>query len=383
MQKISVFDLRHHEGKILARDVYYNGQLLFQNNSIIDKAFITRVSELANSIFYVFIHSNPGDESNIDDDITNIIGTEIVKIIDNQKELIFKQYCNEDSDLIETITDFFLKDILRERYFKNYLENMLIINNGLFAHSIRVTVIALILAIKANLNQELIYATAIGSLLHEVGRCKLFIEFPILANSSHEYNLEEFYLTQIYPTLGFNEIYNNKLVPLVSKRIVLLQNVWEVFSKSYNEEMKTFMSHPVYYENKELTTENKDICVNILQAANYVDKFYIKFRQHCTFTGKNIAKKYNDFYIRNSQHIFSKEVYNIMIKQFLFFTENEKVILNDGRTAIVQELTCNIVKPIVTINNETVNLAECSENLYIDSLANEEEVTTIDKKCNK
>ena len=381
MQKVNVKDIAKYEGKILARDVFYNGKLLFQSNYTIDKSFISRISELKENIFYVFLYK---DNNELNDDLTDLINKEIMDTIKVESDLIFHRYSytnEDDTELIKKIVDIFINDILKEKYFKNYLENLLIVNHKVFHHSVRVTIIALILAIKANLNKELIYGIAIGSILHEIGRNKLFIEFPVLASTSHIYNQEEYHLIQMVPILGYNEVLNNSLVPLISKKIILLQNVWEDFEASYDKNKKMHMSHPTFYEDKKITSEQKDIAVNIVQAANYFDMFLIKFKHDFPSIGGDI----NAFFIKNSEKIFNKDVLDLLTKHISYFAIGEKVMLSNGKTGLIERQTNEQMKPVVKLEDNTIlNLAECKQQLYIKNIiASKGSDVKVDKKFKK
>lgn len=367
MRKVNADNLSNYEGKILARNVFYNGQLLFQSNSIIDTSLINRVNELKKSIPYVFIYNN---DKELNGDITQIINTEIMDNIKAEVDLIFHRYSyknEDDTELMKKIVDVFLNSILNEKYFRNYLENLIVLNNNLFTHSIRVTVISLILAIKANLNQELINGIAIGSVLHEIGRNKLYIEFPVLASENHVYNQEEYHLTQMIPVLGFNEVLNNNSVPLISKKIILMHNVWENFNASYDEKKKIYMSHPLFYEGKKITSEQKDIAVNIVQAANYFDMFLIRFKH--SFSSLSANEKYNMFFIKNSENIFSKEVLKLITDYISFFSKDENVELSNGKVGRIYKQTNEPFRPIVMIDKDTLlDLTECDSSIYIKNM---------------
>jgi len=366
MRKVNVSDIAMHEGEFLARDVFHNGQLLAQSNSVIDRSLINRITELQDHIFYVFTYSS----DTLNNDITNLITDDILDIIRNEMDLIFKRYSHsgtDDIDLLKKIIDIFLNNILKEKYFKNYLENLFILNSKLFGHSIRVTIISLILAIKANLNSELINGIAIGSILHEIGRNKLFIKFPILAENNHTYSFEEYALIQTIPTLGYNEVLNNKLVPLISKKIILMHDVWDEFEKSYDSSKKLYMSFPEYYENKKLTKEQKDITVNIVQAANYFDMFAMKFKNN--FPSLDDRKNINTFFVQNSDNIFSKEASELITKYISYFSVGESVTLSNGKKGTIVKHTDDPMCPIVKLKDDTLlDLSEVKDKVTIVSM---------------
>jgi len=369
MKKVNVNEIADYEGAFLARDVFYNGQLLFQSNSVIDDAFINRVTELKDHIFYIFTYTS----DTLNNDITNIITDDILDIIKSEMDLIFNRYSysgTDDIDLLKNIIDIFLNDILKEKYFKNYLENLFILNTKIFNHSIRVTIISLIIAIKANLSHNLIKGIAIGSILHEIGRNKLFIEFPILAESNHAYNMEEYHLIEMVPVLGYNEVLNNKLVPLISKKIILLQNVWENYDKSYDKTKKRYMSYPTYYEENKITNEQKDIAVNIVQAANYFDMFLMRFKHKFPSIGN--GKNINKFFVRNSSYMFSKEVSDLIMRHISYFAIDEEVILSNGEMGIVRKHTDDPMLPIVETKDGTlINLKEHNGKIVISNMIDE------------
>jgi len=370
MRKVNVKEISKHEGEFLARDVFYNGQLLAQSNSLIDKTFINRVTEVIEYIPYVFTYSS----DTMNNDIMNLITDDILDIIKHEMEMIFRRYSysgTDDIDLLKNIIDIFLNDILKEKYFKNYLENLYIVNNQLFGHSIRVTIISLILAIKANLNQDIIKGIAIGSILHEIGRNKIFIDYPILADHHHTYNQTEYHLIKRVPILGYDEVLNNKLVPLISKKIILLHNVWDDFEKSYDSDKGLYMSYPDYYKDKKITSEQKDIAVNIVQAANYFDMFAMRFKNQFPSLGER--KNINKFFVNNSSNIFSRKASELITKYISYFSIGENVTLSNGTIGIIEKHTNNPMRPIIKLENGTLlDLSDPSNELSIvDMIDNE------------
>jgi len=363
MQKIAASDIAKHEGEILACNVLYNGQLLYQQNSLIDEAMVNRITELKDSICYVFSYV----PDNMKYTLSDIMNDDIKSLIKNEVELIFNHYSyknEDDAEMVKRITNYFLNSILNYQYFKAYLENLFIVNNFIFCHSIRVTVLSLILAIKANLNQELIRGIAIGSLLHDIGRNKLYLEFPILAVPNHKFNREELHLVEMVPILGFNEIKNNDLVPLCSKKVILFHNVWENYEASYNKERKKYMSFPLSYEDKKITPDQKDIAVNIVQAANCFDLFLIHYKKSNDLLSD--SKRLDNMFSKYSGNMFSKEVYDLLVKHVSCLPLNAKVELEDGRTGIVYKHTNNPWNPILKLDDNTIiNLNECNEKIYL------------------
>ena len=370
MRKVNVKEISKHEGEFLARDVFYNGQLLAQSNSLIDKTFINRVTEVIEYIPYVFTYSS----DTMNNDIMNLITDDILDIIKHEMEMIFRRYSysgTDDIDLLKNIIDIFLNDILKEKYFKNYLENLYIVNNQLFGHSIRVTIISLILGIKANLNHELIKGIAIGGILHEIGRNKLFIDYPILADHHHTYNQTEYHLIKRIPVLGYDEVLNNKLVPLISKKIILLHNVWEDFEKSYDKDKGLHMSYPEYYEDKKITSEQKDITVNIVQAANYFDMFAMRFKNKFPSLGER--KDINNFFVKNSNNIFSKQASELITKYISYFSIGEEVKLSNGKIGVIEKHTEDPMNPIIKLKDKSLlDLSESNGKITIVGMTNEE-----------
>jgi len=130
------------------------------------------------------------------------------------------------------------------------------------------------------------------------------------------------------------------------------------------------MSYPTYYEENKITNEQKDIAVNIVQAANYFDMFLMRFKHKFPSIGN--GKNINKFFVRNSSYMFSKEVSDLIMRHISYFAIDEEVILSNGEMGIVRKHTDDPMLPIVETKDGTlINLKEHNGKIVISNMIDE------------
>lgn len=376
MKQINIKNIESYYGEVLAEDVFYKGQVIFKNNTVIDNYVIQRLHEISQDYYEnIFIYSLK-DDSAIE--LKNLMKTKITKITDESISLIFNFYSyrsRNDKDLIEEILTMFLKEIFSELYFLKYLENLYTTDKLLFKHTIRVTILSIVIAIKAKLPYEIIKNIGIGALLHDIGKYKLFTSYPSLADRNHKYNYEESNLITLHPQIGYEEVKHNPLVPISSKKIILLHHVWENYEASYNKEKKIFMSYPTMLENNRINSKNKDLAVNIVQVVNYFDGFLSRK------ISSNCATKFDilNYINSNKEIIFSKDAATLICHYISLYSVNDHLLLSNHKKCRVYEHTNNPKNPIVMIDStgEIINLDK-DRNIRIIDFIEERSDTSAD-----
>lgn len=358
MERVNIKDIDKYENRMLARDIYCYGNLIMTKGSVLTKDSISILKEIKEIyIFNIFLCSSE-DNSDLLEFGCSLM-EEINEVVELYlTEIINKSYNEEkDKSLIRNVVKLFLEKIIDKKYFLNYLENILLINQNLFEHIIRVTILSLVISIKANLPKNMIEEIGIGAIIHDIGKLKLYIRYPQLMNEMHDYTFDEYQIIKTHTIIGYKEIELNKEIPIESKKIVLMHHIWENFEASYSNVKQTYISYPMFYEDKRLTYQNKDIAVRIVQLANYYDALIRSYAHSRDINDKLEAIKYLQ---KNSENIFTKKVGNLLFDYISIFSIGDRVILNDNRMATVISHTPSINKPIVKVDNSTelINLSK-------------------------
>jgi len=131
------------------------------------------------------------------------------------------------------------------------------------------------------------------------------------------------------------------------------------------------MSYPDYYKDKKITSEQKDIAVNIVQAANYFDMFAMRFKNKFPSLGER--KDINNFFVKNSNNIFSKQASELITKYISYFSIGEEVKLSNGKIGVIEKHTEDPMNPIIKLKDKSLlDLSESNGKITIVGMTNEE-----------
>jgi hypothetical protein len=369
--KVDIKDIDNYKNKILAKNVFHSGSLVIPRNSVLNKDTIQTLKELSDnsSVHNIFIFANTDKSED------QVINEEFIITAKQYLDDILNNYSynkTNDTKLLRDVVRLFIEQILSQPYFCNYLENVLLINSNLYGHVIRTATLSIILAIKANLPKNMIYEIGVGGLLHDIGMINLYIKYPRLNDKKHKYSFEEFQLFKTHPILGYNEVEYNDLIPLESKKIILLHHVWDEVESSYSAVNETYMSYPLCWKDNMLTKENKDIAVRIVQIVSIYDTI-VNSEEHSVDKRSLLM-----FWKTNKNLLFGSEVTNLFCNYISPYEVGEVVVLNNGSYAVVKEHTNDNFNPIVLLDDtKTIDLSK-SDKLYIDRT--EEEGEIVDQK---
>lgn len=361
--KVYSEELDSYKDSIISENIYFNNHIFLKKNSVLTDAIINIIKEKSINFIYVL------NSKHIINSIDFEIRYEVKNTVKNYIDLLFNKYSynnKNDTKLMKKLINLFFNDIMKDKYIVDYLQNSLLISRNLYEHIIRVSILSIVLAVKSNIPRKMIKEIGIGALLHELGKVRLIIENPSLKKSlkNGEYTQDELLLIRTHPVIGYELINDNKEIPIESKKIILFHNVWDNFESSYSKSDDCFISYPSEYNNKPITSKNKDIGVRIVQTANFYDMFVDKFNN------TEIALKI----ISSSTFIFGDEIANILLNYISPYEIGENILLSDKKQYKVVEHTNNNLRPIVCneITHKTINLNKNSELNIVKSLDKKE-----------
>ena len=355
MVRVDFKDLDSYANCFLATDIFVDGKILLCKSSILNKENLTIIKNNKDKIFFKFyIYTENNDKEEYD----NIVGSEIEKSLSSNLSNLLKYHINLSENEIQRnkeIISLLLKSIFSERFYLSYLGNIMLCNEDLFQHLVRVATLSALLSIRGNLPKQMIIDITIGALLHDIGKFKLFIKYPEMSNAKRVYTTDEYKLMQTHPTLGYDELVNNTIVPIESKKIVLLHHVWDDHEFSFNENKNDYMSYPSFYQNNEITPKMKDIGVSIVQISNLYDNLY---RFHNCYEKSTIQKRFITSYLSNNDKLISGNGAGLLLDSVIFKANSgDKVLLSNNKVATIIKMQEIPKQPIVDIGDgEPLNL---------------------------
>lgn len=357
MKIVKLNELHDYENYIIAKDIFYEGNLVVKSNSILTRPIISQLEEFT-TLENIYVYAKKHGEGLC---MKEILHQKIIETTNGYIDTLFKNYSyndRNDAKLIKDIIRLFIKDILNEQFFKNYLENVLLISEDLFNHQIRVLILSIMLSIKANLKRNIIREIGIGALMHDCGKIKLMLQFKFMSNISHQMSYEEFQLFKTHAKLGYMEVADNPLIPILSKKIILLHHMWEYYDASFDNIVQSHISYPKNINGKELNKTYKNDFIRIVQVANTFDNIVNQCGNTICYPRSNNPKDAIDYIWNNRKNEFGN--YGaLLIKNFISqYSIGDQVKLSDGTFGTVIEHTQDVNNPKIKINgeNKIVNL---------------------------
>jgi len=373
MKQIYADQLDYCKGKILARDIYCKDELIFKKDTVLDLLKIEKLKELSKENLIIILIKEDVEQFQT---IPLILHAQIKLIFNESINDLLNKYSfstNDDSKLIKELLLLFLDNITTEDFFKNYLENLYILSHDVFSHVIRVAVLSMFLGIKANYSKDIIKDLGIGALLHDIGKIKIFTDFPKLSLEYRNYNYIEYELIKTHPFVGYKDTEENKLISNLSRKIILLHHVWEDYKKSYDSERMTYLSYPNHYYDIKVTKDMKDQTVNIVQVANCYDKL---FYEQTDLDKQQVSRiQIMDYIKNNGDIIFNKFASELLCKYISKYEVGSKVYLSNNKTAKILKHTNDVDRPIIKVfdDNKIINLNEkANKNINIIKVLNKE-----------
>lgn len=344
------------EDHILRQNIFYEGRLLFKKDDIVNKDMIEQLKLLNNYPYFLISQPN----CDIYKTVNNILNIELENCI-NKIAKFYSYETDKDENLFEIIS-IIIKNKIKDTVIFNKL--LMVIRYGsreLFLHSMYVSIVSCIIALKMSVSYKEIENIVLGGLLHDIGLVSLMNETPELSlyftELSYKRNLD---IVKNHTILGMSLV--DDIPNMTIKRIILLHHVWEKPEKSYKYENEDYSSFPVIYQGNIVTKEDKDKNVRIIQLADYFCK--------------------NIFYKEKTKYSYNKQVLkNIHDKLNIEFGYKEgKILLNlfsPYRIGEIVKLPANLYgevfkhtkdpyRPLLKINNEIVTANFYSRNIILD-----------------
>lgn len=218
-----------------------------------------------------------------------------------------------------------------------------------YTHSLNVGVISMLFARKLNLDDELVKDIGLGGFLHDIGKIKVPHE---LINKAGKLSDFEFEQIKHHAQIGYETIKNNKFLPDIVKKIVLLHH--EKFDGT---------GYPL-----KLSSDQIDDFIVLVSLADYFDALTTERSYKKAFTTREtfnlILKKAGIFFKSDLAHRFVKDMI-MLYKESDYLEIGDYVLLNTNEIAVVVDKESDLTpRPgIEIIRNENKVL---KKPIYID-----------------
>lgn len=351
MKVVRVQDLQG--GEYLAKPIVLeNNQMLYYEGTCLHVMHIDKIKRFGIDEVYIF-------ESDILlRKLKEIIKEEIYIDCKNKIQSILENHvCKSESSLEkisetaeEIIADIFSKEEVVEKVYDIKERNA-----DIYDHSINVSALSILTALKMNLSPNLVYNIGIGSLLHDLGLKYISIDYRNIAvESLSPENLFEFKKHTVY---GFSSVEKEKWMSSISKKILL-----------FHHERINGTGYPLKQKNIPIEVKIVSVCDSFDDRICGIGCKQIRVQEAIEY-----LKTYKDIY-------FDGKVVDMFLNFIAEYPVGSFVLTNDGEEAVVIEQNEHFTdKPIIRMikdkegnryNEERiVNLIEVRD-LYIEKVIN-------------
>lgn len=202
--------------EILARDIITGDyQVILPAGIVIRKEYIEKLSEL--DIGEVYIRDVKTEDSNI-----AILKTEIKKSIKNIVKGILERHTYQNNDELSELSfavDSIISTIIEEEQVVEKVYNIKERNADIYEHSISICSLAILTALKLDVEYKAIHDIGVGCLLHDIGL--RYIEVDYYNRDVDTLNRQQRAEYSKHPVYGYTSLQNEEWISDLSKNIIL------------------------------------------------------------------------------------------------------------------------------------------------------------------
>lgn len=320
----------------LAKPIFdEHGRILIQKNIKLTERMINRLHQFG--IAYVFIRDEDTDDIVINHPIADEQRIEAIQKIKHtfsslkKEDLIHNNYLLENiayrlNDLVVDLA----KGLNENKDVLQYLTDLLIIDDYVYAHSLNVTMYTLALAKQLNMKNAQLKELGLGAILHDIG--KLAIPDAIL-NKKEKLTEGEYEIIQTHTEHGFNMLRKSSGVPLTVAHCAY-----------QHHERLDGSGYPRGIKDKELHFYAKVIGVTDVFDAVTSNRVY----RDALLPHEGLEILYT-----GSGTKFEQPIVEAFRKTIALYPNGITVRLNDGREAVVAQQNLHMLhRPIVRVIKE-------------------------------
>ena len=209
---------------------------------------------------------------------------------------------------------------------------------NLYEHTVMVTLLSVMVAIKLNVKKEYLTRIAIGCLLHDLGLRYITVQYA-------NYNLEKLSPSEVFEykkhsILAYSALEQEMWIGSVSKKMILTHH-----------ERRDGSGFPLRHKSRELEC-------NILQACDAFDSCISGIE------GKRIGIQQTlEYFAETADVLFERKIVKVIEKIVARYPVGTKVRLNSGEYGIVVCQTSNAIRPVIGVLDEDEKMTDVRYNL--------------------
>lgn len=329
-QKIEVVDLK--VGKVIAKDIFFNGMKLVGENTIVNDYMIKRLVECGITSVYIYESKVDKDHDNLNDinkQYTSII-VEIKKVVE---ELSVNEKINYET--IQNISQSIVGQFKEENSVVQCLNTIKDSHNYTYTHCINVAFYSMLLAKWMNLSEDEIREVTNAALLHDIGKTRVPLN---ILDKPDRLTDNEFTEIKKHSMYGYKLISEHKDINLRVKEAVL-----------EHHEREDGSGYPFGTKGRDIPMYAKIIGITDTFDAMTSSRVYKK---------KNTPFLAFKMYTSEGRRIFDQDILNVFLENISKNYIGSKVILKEGVVGeVVYIPPKDIVSPIVRVNDTYIDFS--------------------------
>lgn len=334
MRQVGVNSLKI--GDVLGKTIYSStGRVLLGKGVKLTPLYIAKLKDMGISI--VYIEDEHFDDIIIEDVISEEHRREAIETIEKCTQAV-----RVGKDLDGLALKNMINKIVEEILFKkDILVSMMDIrskDNYIFAHSVNVCVLAIVLGKALFLDREKLDTLAMGALLHDIGMTHLDMDLLNKVSLSPE----EIELVKTHTTLGFEELRKRKDLNLIVAHIAF-QHHENINGTGYPRQLKEADIHP------------------LAQIVSIAD-FYDKLTSDNSGVNRVMPHEACEIMMGLAGKILPLEMVRIFLKNIAAYPTGIAVRLNTGELGVVVDQNLSMpVRPVVRVFQEDLGSGHAKE----------------------
>ncbi len=294
-------------GDILAKPIMtWDYQIILQPGATLKTDYIPRLEELGITEVYV------REEEAVSSEVA-ILKTDMEKSVKEKVKDILERHTyhnNQELEQLSKTADNIIDTIMEEERVIEQVFDIKQRNTDIYEHSITICSLAIITALKLNVDKQKIHDIGVGCLLHDLGLRYLTIDFTRKDEESlNEVELSEY---RKHPVYGYSALKQEDWISDISKAIIL-----------HHHERLDGTGFPLHM--KDIPFECR--IVNVCDAFD---------EMICGITTKQVKVYQAVEYLKNYRGVkFDAKIVDAFLEFTAVYPAGSHVITNEGETAVV------------------------------------------------
>lgn len=308
MRRIKLEHIKGYE--LLAKDIYGpTGTVLISKGTILKKEYIEKLIKL--KITDVFVEDDISRDIQVKDITEEKISEECSeKLRETLERFVYSG--SEEMLQLSQVAITVMEGVLLQKEVIYIISNVRNYSRSLYEHSLSVTALAILIAVRAGYSQEEARDIAIGALLHDIGFTNVKEKYQELILEEQEEKIQKEIKRHV--VYGYIEVEQQEWVPNISREIIL-----------YHHERLDNSGYPFHMPGDRLKPQ-----VRLVAICDAFDNMVYGTLEH----RKKVHEAMEEI-MKYSGIKFDAELVKIFLRSVAMYPTGSIVCLNDGRKGMV------------------------------------------------